>query len=97
MNTIVSAKVKTLGTQLKPRRCFFFPPRSLIHSNEVSEIIDTPDGGHFALDWFEDASLPPSAPILYLIPGINGNSKALYVRSMVATVMAKGQLILQIV
>jgi predicted alpha/beta-fold hydrolase len=41
------------------------------------------DGGTVGLDWVEDPSLPPDAPVVLLCHGLNGSSRDAYIKQMV--------------
>ncbi|XP_010533546.1 PREDICTED: embryogenesis-associated protein EMB8 isoform X2 [Tarenaya hassleriana] len=56
------------------------------------ECLITTDGGSVALDWVagDERSLPPSSPVLILLPGLTGGSQDSYVRHMLLGAKSKG-------
>ncbi|KAL9246621.1 hypothetical protein vseg_020135 [Gypsophila vaccaria] len=58
--------------------------RTLPHVCFRRECIRTPDDGAIALDWVsgDHLSLPPSSPVLILLPGLTGGSGDTYVRHL---------------
>ncbi|KAJ4846341.1 embryogenesis-associated protein emb8 [Turnera subulata] len=56
------------------------------------ECLRTPDDGAVALDWVagDQFRLPPSSPVLILLPGLTGGSEDSYVRHMLVKARSKG-------
>ncbi|KAK9716713.1 hypothetical protein RND81_06G252500 [Saponaria officinalis] len=66
--------------------------RSLPHLSFRRECIRTPDDGSLALDWVagDHRALPPSSPLLILLPGLTGGSGDTYVRHLLIRARSLG-------
>ena len=55
------------------------------------EILDLPDGDSTAVDWVvPDAELPPTAPLLVILHGLEGSAKSSYARSLMRAASERG-------
>lgn len=76
------------GTHSQTALSNFF--RSLLPDIKYQrELLDTPDGGVLALDWFP-SDLPQNAPIAFFMAGLTGHSQTEYIKSIIPGACRQG-------